>query len=51
MIYRCIRIVLCYLFVLLTISLTPLDWQGIYYFLGLITLGKLYYDILKCYIK
>lgn len=51
MFYRVIKILFSYLLVLLTVSFIPLELQGIFYFLGLITLGKLYYDILKCYIK
>ena len=47
MFYKVIRILFSYLLVLLTVSFIPLELQGIIYIIGLLTIGKIYYNILK----
>ena len=47
MFYRVIKILFSYLLVLLTVSFILLELQGIVYIIGLFTIGKIYYTILK----
>lgn len=41
----------CYLLVLLTISVIPLEQQGIVYIIGLFYIGQIYYKVVQLVIK
>lgn len=51
MILKICKILFCYLLVLLTISIIPLDKQGIVYIIGLIYIGQIYYKLLELVFK
>lgn len=51
MILKTCKILFCYLLVLLTISIIPLDKQGIVYIIGLIYISQMYYKLLELVFK
>lgn len=51
MILKSCKILFCYLLVLLTISIIPLDKQGIVYMIGLFYIGQIYYKVVQLVIK